>query len=92
MPTKRNSEPTPAELAFQAAQQSIRACVLTEDRTTYFTWYRSGDVTVTANGVAEQAGRAWNIDGFNALLEKHGVRGLQGRGAWKCPERLAEHG
>jgi hypothetical protein len=66
----------------------IRACVMSPDHRRYWTWYWHGNVTVTVDGVAEQAGRAWNIEGFNALLERNGVVGLRGSGAWKCPERL----
>lgn len=84
--------PTPEQLAMEAAQKSIRACVLAEDRLTYFTWYHGGNVVVVTNGEAEQAGRAYNVAGFNALLERHGVVGLRGKGAWKVSERLPEHG
>lgn len=90
--TKRESEETPEQRAFSAAQAGIRACVLSPDKSTCWTWYRSGSVTVTVNGVAEQAGRAWNVAGFNALLEQHGVAGLSLPGEGKRPERLIEHG
>lgn len=88
MPTKPDAPPT----AFEAAQKSIRACVLAPDCRTYWTWYHSGNVTVTADGEAEQAGRVYHVTGFNALLESKGVTGLQGRGALqsKCPERLVK--
>lgn len=86
----KSPELTPERKAFEAAQAQIRACVAAPGNCRYFTWYFSGNVTVTENGVAEQAGRAWDMSGFNALLEQHGVKGLQGRGALKskCPEKL----
>lgn len=67
----------------------IRACVASPEFTRFFTWYQSGNVTVTTDGTAEQAGRAYNVTGFNALLERNGVVGLRGRGAWKVSERLS---
>lgn len=77
--------------AADVPDNGILACVLAPDKSTYFTWYRSGNVVRTENGVSEQAGRAWTIEGFNALLEGVGVVGLQGRDALKSkrPERLA---
>lgn len=68
----------------------IRACVASPEFTRFFTWYHSGNVTVTTDGEAEQAGRAWNIDGFNALLERNGIVGLRGKDAlkFKVSERL----
>lgn len=77
---------------FQMEQAQIHACVMSPDHRTFFTWYRSGNIVQVVDGEAEQAGRAYDVAGFNAILEKHGMTGLQGRFALKskCPETQAK--
>lgn len=87
MPTK--PEKTPEQLAFEAAQATIRACVMAEDRTTFFTWLRNGTVIrQTSDNCGSLSQRAYTLADFNAILEQHGITGLAPKGAPKHPEKL----
>lgn len=75
--------------AIEAAQAQIRATVTAPDGKTFFTWYRNGTVTRWTRGTQEvEISITFNLYAFNSILERNGVRGLQMRGAGKCPEWL----
>lgn len=87
--TKPAPAKTPDQSAFEAAQAQIRACVAAPADAAFFTWYRTGSVTRWTRGTQEvEISITFNLYAFNSILERNGVRGLQMRGAGKCPEWL----